>query len=500
MTRFLRVTLTLFLLFISACNKQSTEHRVGHTLRVPITAIPDVKLERGNNINGNKVIDNVFEHLVGLDESLSPVPELARSWSINRGQNEVEFELETSKHFHDGSPVTSKDVLEVIREAYRNENEVLSQFLSLKGCLQKTVCEGFEVLSDSRFKIRIRNSNFSLLMKKLAGAKGVILKKSGGSLYGTGPYKIKSGDTKQMDLERSAERAHFQAIVLSVLDSQLGLEKFIAGEIDILSDVESAVDKSRIPETAAFTKKIAGTYSLVFDQKRSIFRDRDIRKAVALVIDPDAFHRTEVSNNIPAGGLIPKGYLGFTQKRHEHDLTKARQIIFNATTPSQRIVTIGIRDKFKGNKAVEEYLPSAFREIGLTLRVTFLPFDDILEKFRQGRLDMMLKGDAPINFDPSTAFDGYVGKQMKEFTGYSNPQLNGLVSRYEDALEENVKLQILAEMESVFKRDIPAVPLFYAVATTWYQPGLSVRNSGNISVRFWNFSYQDVYKTDLARN
>lgn len=496
-----RLFLPLVLLMLTAaCKSNQRADRVDQVLRVPITAMPDLELKRGNEINANKVVDNVFEHLVGLDESLSPVPEIARKWIIRNHSSEVEFEIDPTKHFHNGSPVTSEDVLNTFLEAYRNENEVLSQFKSLEGCKLSSSCDGFRVIDSSRFIIRLKNKNFALLMKKLASAKAVIVKKIGDKYIGTGPYKLSEINADGIILDRADDRANFDKIHLVRIGAEDSLQKFLKREVDVLSDVESSVNQDSIPAHTAYTKKIAGTYSLVFDQKQSIFKNRENRRAVALAIDTHDFHRHEKSENIPAGGLVPKGYLGFSEKRHALDRVKARSLILGNTTLSQRTVKLGVRNKFKGNRAIEEYLTSAFRDISLNLQIVFLPFDQVLKDFREGKLDMVLKGDAPINFDPSTAFDAYVGKQMQKFSGYNGHQLADLMSAYEDALDDSQKIKLLSKMEAVFHEDVPAVPLFYAVATTWYRPGLSVRNAGSVSVRFWNFSYQDVYQGRLVRN
>ncbi|MGE4107362.1 MAG: ABC transporter substrate-binding protein [Bacteriovoracia bacterium] len=483
----------------SACTQENDSVSSNTVLRVPITAIPDLELKRGNEINANKVIDNVFEHLVGVDESLSPIPEVASRWTIRRETNEIEFEIDRNKRFHDGSPVRSQDVLNSILEAFKNKNEILSQFKALGGCIQRTSCDGFQTLDDSRFVIRIQNKNYPLLMKKLASAKGCIVKKMDGNYLGTGPYKIVRIGDDQIIAERFDARAKFQKIIYQKLDSETAINKFLKEELDTITDVESQVNRSVLPKGLSYSQKIAGTYALVFSFKHGIFRKKENRLAVASVIDPIAFHEYAGGEDIPAGGMIPRGYVGHREKRHLIDLEMARALIEKNTTLQERNVVLGAREKFKGNMAVEKYLVGRFKDIGLNLQVQFLPFNDVLRGFREGHLHMILKGDSPINFDPSTTFDGYLGRIIEKFSGYYSPTLNRLLIDYENQTAKDHQLRVLHQMEDTFFADIPAIPLFYPVFTTWYRRGLSVKNSENMSVKFWDFSYQDVQIANLVR-
>ncbi len=490
---------TLIVGLLLGCTKERSSPDHDLTLRVPITAIPDLDRERGNEVNANKVVDNVFEHLVGVDQSLSPFPEVASKWTIRHDKSEIEFEIDQNKRFHDGSPVLTQDVLNSLLEAYRNKNEILSQFKSLEGCLQKPSCDGFHTIDRTRFVLRIRNKNYPLLMKKLASAKGCIVKRVGGNYFGTGPYKIAQVDRDQIVAEKFDDRAIFKKIIYQKADSDTALRMFLKGELDTISDIESSIPRKDLPDGLSFSQKIAGTYALVFSFKRPVFKKVENRLAVASVIEQERFHEYAPGDDIPAGGMIPRGYFGHRSKTHSQDVASAKQLIEKHTLATQRIVILGAREKFRGNKAVEEYLVDRFKGIGLKLKVEFVSFDEVLRGFRDGRFDMIMKGDSPINFDPSTSFDGYVGEEMREFSGYHSPALNRLLLTYEGQTAKEDQLKTLHAMEDVFAKEIPAIPLFYPVFTTWFRKGLTVQNAENISVKFWDFSYHDVRVASVVR-
>jgi peptide/nickel transport system substrate-binding protein len=61
--------------------------------------------------------DQMFNGLVGLDDNLNPVPELAASWEITDGGKVYTFKLQPNVKWHDGQPFTSEDVKFTFEEA-----------------------------------------------------------------------------------------------------------------------------------------------------------------------------------------------------------------------------------------------------------------------------------------------------------------------------------------------------------------------------------------------
>lgn len=59
----------------------------------------------------------IYNGLVGLDENLEPVPELAESWEIQDGGATYTFSLRAGVVWHDGTPFTSADVKFTFEEA-----------------------------------------------------------------------------------------------------------------------------------------------------------------------------------------------------------------------------------------------------------------------------------------------------------------------------------------------------------------------------------------------
>src|SRR5512139_552730 len=60
--------------------------------------------------NVHPVTDQIFNGLVGLDEQLNPVPELAERWDVADNGKTYTFHLRAGVRWHDGQPFSSADV------------------------------------------------------------------------------------------------------------------------------------------------------------------------------------------------------------------------------------------------------------------------------------------------------------------------------------------------------------------------------------------------------
>lgn len=484
----------------AACSKPQVQESHQTVFRVPITAIPGLELKHGSSVNSNKVIDNIFEQIVSIDESLAPVPSLARSWKINVEKREVEFEIESSRKFHDGSSVTSQDVFNSLLKSRDNKSEVTSQILAFDQCAPNKVCPGFKILDLTHFIIKLKDRNFPLLMKSFANASASIMKKIDGRYIGTGPYKIDQISGEAITVSRFDDRAHFSAIIYRKIDSKNTLRMFLDGEIDTLTDFDFQASMGKPSSDYPSLKKMAGTYSLVFQVEKGIFKKRENRLAIAKAVDVLEFQKRSKREGIPAGGIIPKGYPGYTEKGESLNIKQAKVLIAHNTEADNRKVILGLGDCLKGSEDLEKYLINTFEEIGLSLEIKYLPFNELLEEVRLRKLDIILKGEAPVNFDPSTLFIGYVNGNSERLQGYKNTAIKSLFSEYQSKTDKTSQAKILKKIQKIFLEDIPLIPVFYPIVTTWFSPRLQVKNAGALSLKFWNFSYQDIYPNTLLQN
>ena len=72
----------------------------------PMSFNPDT-LSDDNNYS---IVQNIYNRLVKLDASKQIIPDLATEWDVSEDGKAITFHLRDDAHWHDGEPVTSKDV------------------------------------------------------------------------------------------------------------------------------------------------------------------------------------------------------------------------------------------------------------------------------------------------------------------------------------------------------------------------------------------------------
>ena len=65
----------------------------------------------------------VFDVIVGVDENYIPKPQMAESWSIEDDGRNYIFKLRPGLKFHDGQPVTTRDVIPSLKRMFARDDQ-----------------------------------------------------------------------------------------------------------------------------------------------------------------------------------------------------------------------------------------------------------------------------------------------------------------------------------------------------------------------------------------
>lgn len=465
-------------------------------LVVPVTSITNFNPYTGNDFSLNKVINQVTSTLVALDDSLAPIPALAASWTVDSAAKEITFTLAKGIQFHDGSAIQSKDVFLLFQKSVSGGSDLTSQLLSFSDCRDMERCPGFKAVSETIFTLKLKDQNFPLLLRKLAGVEGAVYKinHEGSRFIGSGPYRIVSVGVNEIVAESINPKNSLRQIIFRKIPSDTALAEFNDHKIDLINNIEFSFDEKEIPKSAKRQDLVSVTFGLVFQtQKASIFYSPEVRKAVAMAIDKKELIAKYGKRAIPADGLVPKGFLGYESQSSSFNVSQAKAAIEKYVPKSRRKVTLGLRDRFRGNPDFEVFLRDSFRKIGLTLEIQYDNFNSILGALKAGKsYDMTIKGDTPRYYESSTVFNPYIHGQSQNISGYKNEHLNELYFLYEKTVRQDEKLRIIRDMESIIRQDVPVVPLFYPVQSNWYQQDLVTRDFKDLSIRLWDFPYHKL--------
>lgn len=202
------------------------------------------------------VADSLFNGLVALDATLSPVPDLATRWTISPDGKSYTFDLAEAK-WHDGQPFTSADV------KYTFEEILLKYHARTKAGLA-SVIEGIDVPNDRQIVFRLKAPHGAFL-RRLDVTEAPILPKHLFAMagdpnnapanlkpIGTGPFKLtKYQKDESVTLQRNPDYfkqdlPKLDRLVLRIIkEPSTALLAFQRGEVDYFPSVP-ANDISRL--------------------------------------------------------------------------------------------------------------------------------------------------------------------------------------------------------------------------------------------------------------
>ena len=280
-------------------------HGKGGTAVVAVSSDPghfNPAITTGYNVH--VVADSMFNGLVALDANLSPIPDLAESWTVDKDSKTYTFNLVKNALWHDGKPFTSADV------KFTFENVLLKYHSRTKAGLG-SVIEAIDTPDAHTVVFRLKKS-YGPLLQRLDVTEAPILPKhvfeTGGDAnkhaanqkpVGTGPFRLvsyKAGET--ITLERNPD--YFKAglpkldhLVFRVIpDGSTQLLAMEQGEIDYLNRIPNA-DVKRLQSNGKFTITQSSTgpgggnciVTLTFNLDRAPLQKIEVRKAIAFAID-----------------------------------------------------------------------------------------------------------------------------------------------------------------------------------------------------------------------
>src|SRR5262249_17181834 len=293
----------------------------------------------GTDAQSEFIDELLFDSLVRKDHNFNLVPSVAERWEIPDPKTYV-FHLRKGIHFHDGRPLTSRDVQWTL-DTMRN-----GTLRTIKGASYKLV-ERVEPPDDYAWVVHLSEPFGPLLWNLSEGAFGIVPYGSGKDFnanpVGSGPFRFVRFDIdSQIVIERNdlywgehprAERIRF-AIVPDATTRALELRK---GSADLAAANSFPLDMVRTlaREHNLVVQRHPGTSLayLAFNFRDPILQDVRVRQAFALAIDRQTIlhYLFSDSGRLAASVLPPEHWAYYADAaRYPFDLDKANAMLDSA--------------------------------------------------------------------------------------------------------------------------------------------------------------------------
>lgn len=423
-------------------------------------------------------IDNlIFDDLLSRGDDLNVAPGLAERWEIPDPVTYI-FHLHHGAHFHDGRPVTARDV------KWTFDSLLQGKIRSTKAAVYKFV-DHIDAADDFTVIFHLKEPDATLLWNLSDGAMGIVPAGSGEEItqhpIGSGPFKFVSAETdREVIIERNdaywGEKAKLSRVRFSVVPDAtteaLELRKGSA-DISINSYItpDMIVSLAREPNLRVETGPGTRLAYLGFSLRDPILKDVRVRQAIAYALDRQPMiqylWRGEAE---PARSVLPVqswAYNGDVTAYH-HDPDRAKRLLDAAGYPEVNGVRFHITMKTstdENTRLMVAVMQQQLREVGIALDIRSFEFATFFADVTHGAFQMYGLRWIGGNEDPDIfeyAFHSSKFPPNGANRGfYDNPQIDALIDRARREVDAKARKPLYAEVQRILANDEPYIDLWY---------------------------------------
>ena len=422
-------------------------------------------------------IDNlIFDDLLSKGDDLNVAPGLAERWEIPDPLTYI-FHLRYGVTFHDGRPLTSRDV------KWTFESLLQGKIRSTKAANYRFI-DRLEAPDDWTVVFHLKEPDATLLWNISDGAIGVVPFGSGDEMtlhpIGSGPFKFVSAETdRELVLERNGDywggppklaRVRF-AVVPDETTEALELRKG-SGDIAINSlTPDTVVTLERNPNIRVERGGGTRLAYLGFNLRDPILKDSRVRQAIAYAVDRRAMIEYLWRGLAqPARSILPAQSWAYNGDvpGYEHDPEKAKQILDAAGYPVVNGVRFRITMKTStdaNTRLMVAVMQQQLREVGIALDIRSFEFATFFSDVQHGAFQMYGLRWIGANEDPDIFEYAFHSSKFPPNGAnrnyYSNPKVDALIDKARQETDPRARKPLYAEVQSILAQDLPYINLWY---------------------------------------
>jgi peptide/nickel transport system substrate-binding protein len=283
---------------------------------------------------------------------------------------------------------------------------------------------------------------------------------------GTGPFYLDSW-SKGQEIVLSKHSGYYAGparvdrLVFKVIREELvALMAFGRKEIDVVPVRELPAYKAMAGREASFnvTRSFAGYYLLYVNGTKRPLNDVRVRRALSYALDRPTMYKALAGMIQPNPSIFSPVTFGHTRDipSYDYDLARAKQLLTEAGYPNGFKIKINYSQAF----LYEEFatmIKDQWTRLGLdaTLEVVDRA---LVSRIRREKNYDVLPGSI-TRFEPEQHLVFFRGGASTNYTGYSNPAVDGLMDRAARELNLETRRKMLGDIQRAIAEDVPVIPL-----------------------------------------
>jgi peptide/nickel transport system substrate-binding protein len=471
--------LKIFSLVLSATMLSCARRPDANTLVMIIENSPSNLDPRvGTDAQSERIDELIFDPLVHRDEHFNMVPWVAEKWDIPDPKTYI-FHLRQGIHFHDGRPLTARDVkwtLDSVRDG---------SLITLKTTTYKLV-ERVDAPNDATVIIHLSEPDGTLLYNISDGAFGIVPYGSGKQFnrnpIGSGPFTFVSQDPDtEVVLRRNdsywGQRAEVEGVRMTIVpDATTRALELRKGSADIspagslTADMVGTLRQYRNLQIDQQPGTVLAY--LAFNLRDPILKDVRVRQSLAYAIDRGAMlHYLFGDQGRLADSVLPPQHWAYSGDvaHYSYDPAKANAMLDAAGYPRG---AHGVRFHLTMKTSTEEptrllaaVLQQQLRQAGIALDIRSFEFATFYADVVKGAFQLYSLRWVGGNEDPDIFYYAFHSSSFPpkhaNRSYYVNPEMDRLIEAGRSTVDQEKRKQIYAKIQQILARDLPYIDLWY---------------------------------------
>ena len=482
---FVSVVFSLLLaVFVAGCSDASNSNSGGDGEDVlivratgdPMSFNPDTTADD----NAYPIVQNLFNRLVKLDASKQIIPDLAKDWDVSEDGLTITFNLKENAKWHDGEPVTSKDVKYTFETIQENKTYYFSS--------RSEIVDTIETPDEHTVVFNMKSPDVSFIAD-LGWYATFILPEhvfntdvswddnaASKEPIGSGPFKF--GEFKQgvnvtllPNEDYHDGKPKIDKLVFSIIpDEQTAIQALVNGEIDVFENVpSSSVEQLKSRDNVRLElNEYPSPARIIFNLTKEEVSDVNLRKAIATAIDKEEIS-TKVYSGIqkPEYSMYPSliDWAANTEETSpEFNLEKAEQILIDAgyEKDANGFYVSGIPlEVFEGSgyPDMANLMKATLAKAGIGIDVKVSEFNAWNQKVSVDQNFVMELQGGFMGPDPAALEKRYGTDVGSNYGKYSNTKFDELTKKAGSTGDQKLRAQYYKEAQAILAEDLPFIPI-----------------------------------------
>lgn len=433
----------------------------------------------GTDAQSERIDELLFDSLVRKDEHFNLQPGAAESWEIPDPLTYI-FHLHHGIRFHDGRPLTARDVkwtLDSMRDG---------TVMTLKGSTYKLVT-AVDARDDFTVVVHLSEPFAPLLWNLTSGAFGIVPygsdKQFNRHPIGSGPFHFVSlVPDSDVVIERNddywGEHARVRRLRFNIVpDATTRALELRKGSADIAvtslsADIVNAL--KREPRLEVIQRPGSSLQYLAFNLRDTVLRDVRVRRALAYAIDRQPMVHSFFGDEVRlADSVLPPEHWAYNGEvaHYNYDPARANAMLdaagYARGNDGVRFhLTMKTSNTEENTRLLATVLQQQLRQVGIALDIRSFEFATFYSDVVKGEFQLYsLRWVGYSNQDPDifeNVFDSESFPPKRANRGYySNSRVDELIATGRKTTDLQKRKQAYAEIQRIVAEELPYIDLWY---------------------------------------